>query len=85
LRPGELLPSSDAVPERFEPGTLPYELLAGATAAVDLLAALVPGTGSRREDLVCASTPLASHEDRLHSRMERASTARRRSGRPPGP
>jgi cysteine desulfurase family protein (TIGR01976 family) len=34
LRPDKLLPSSDAVPERFELGTLPYELLAGVTAAV---------------------------------------------------
>ena len=38
LRPDKLLPSSDAVPERFELGTLPYELLAGVTAAVDLIA-----------------------------------------------
>ena len=45
LRPDKLLPSSDAVPERFELGTLPYELLAGTTAAVDLLAGLVPGDG----------------------------------------
>lgn len=34
LRPDKLLPSSDAVPERFELGTLPYELLAGVAAAV---------------------------------------------------
>ena len=40
LRPDKLLPSTDAVPERFELGTLPYELLAGTTAAVDFLAAL---------------------------------------------
>ena len=36
------LPSTDAVPERFELGTLPYELLAGTTAAVDFLAGLDP-------------------------------------------
>ena len=35
LHPDKLLPSSDAVPERFELGTLPYELLAGVTAAVE--------------------------------------------------
>jgi cysteine desulfurase family protein (TIGR01976 family) len=35
LRPDKLLPSSDAVPERFELGTLPYELLAGVSAAVE--------------------------------------------------
>ncbi|WP_297734773.1 cysteine desulfurase-like protein [Nocardioides sp.] len=35
LHPDKLLPSSDAVPERFELGTLPYELLAGVRAAVE--------------------------------------------------
>ncbi|MEV3929703.1 cysteine desulfurase-like protein [Streptomyces sp. NPDC049944] len=68
LRPDKLLPSSDAVPERFELGTLPYELLAGATAAVDFLAGLAPG--SRREGLERAFTALASHEDRLRGRIE---------------
>src|SRR3954452_16520976 len=43
LRPDKLMPASDAVPERFELGTLPYELLAGTAAAVDFLAGLVPG------------------------------------------
>src|SRR5947209_6519090 len=43
LQPVKLLPSTDAVPERFELGTLPYELLAGTTAAVEFLAALAPG------------------------------------------
>ncbi|MFD0852584.1 aminotransferase class V-fold PLP-dependent enzyme, partial [Actinomadura adrarensis] len=38
LHPDKLLPSTDAVPERFELGTLPYELLAGTRAAVDFLA-----------------------------------------------
>ncbi|MEO9322111.1 cysteine desulfurase-like protein [Nocardioides sp. C4-1] len=37
LRPAKLLPSTDAVPERFELGTLPYELLAGTTAAIAFL------------------------------------------------
>ncbi|MGW2614932.1 aminotransferase class V-fold PLP-dependent enzyme [Streptomyces sp. NPDC001500] len=43
LAPDKLLPSTDAVPERFEFGTLPYEVLAGATAAVDFLAAMDTG------------------------------------------
>ena len=34
LAPDKLLASTDDVPERFELGTLPYELLAGTTAAV---------------------------------------------------
>ncbi len=56
----KLLPSSDAVPERFELGTLPYELLAGVTAAVDVLAGLDPSaTGSRRERILASFDALA--------------------------
>ncbi len=69
LRPDKLLPSSDAVPERFELGTLPYELLAGVCAAVDVIASL--GTGdSRRERLVAAHAAIAAHELRLRGRIE---------------
>lgn len=72
LRPDKLLPSSDAVPERFELGTLPYELLAGTTAAVDFLAALAPGTPrDRRAALVAALTAVEAHEDRLRAVIER--------------
>ncbi|MGD6746808.1 cysteine desulfurase-like protein [Streptomyces sp. BH106] len=72
LRPDKLLPSSDAVPERFELGTLPYELLAGASAAVDFLADLSTGTrGSRRERLIASFAALEEHEDALRQRMER--------------
>jgi cysteine desulfurase family protein (TIGR01976 family) len=70
LRPQKLAPSSDAVPERFELGTLPYELLAGTTAAVDFLAALTDGSGSRRERIVASMTALEAHEDRLRRRIE---------------
>ncbi|MFD9003614.1 cysteine desulfurase-like protein [Streptomyces sp. NPDC059582] len=71
LRPDKLLPSTEAVPERFELGTLPYELLAGARAAVDLLADLAPGTdGTRRERLIAAFTATESHEDALRERIE---------------
>ncbi|GEP38059.1 cysteine desulfurase-like protein [Nocardioides psychrotolerans] len=65
LRPDKLLPSSDAVPERFELGTLPYELLAGVTAAVDFIADLVPGQGSRRERVLVSMATLEQHEDVL--------------------
>jgi selenocysteine lyase/cysteine desulfurase len=69
LRPDKLVPSTDIVPERFELGTLPYELLAGATAAVDLIASL--GTGAtRRERLVSAASLVAAHELRLRVRIE---------------
>ncbi|MFE7214691.1 cysteine desulfurase-like protein [Streptomyces sp. NPDC001698] len=71
LRPDKLLPSSDDVPERFELGTLPYELLAGARAAVDFLADLVPDArGSRRDRLVASFAALESHEDALRTRIE---------------
>ncbi|NYE38972.1 cysteine desulfurase family protein (TIGR01976 family) [Nocardioides cavernae] len=69
LWPDKLVPSTDVVPERFELGTLPYELLAGATAAVDLIASL--GTGAtRRERLVSAAGAIAAHELRLRGRIE---------------
>ena len=70
LRPDKLLPSTDAVPERFELGTLPYELLAGVSAAVDLLASLAPDGGSRRSRLVAAAALVADHEARLRTRIE---------------
>ncbi len=69
LRPDKLLPSSDAVPERFELGTLPYELLAGVTAAVDLIASVGAGS-TRRERLVSAAASIAEHELRLRLRIE---------------
>ncbi|MGY2001328.1 cysteine desulfurase-like protein [Blastococcus sp. SYSU DS1024] len=69
LRPAKLLPSTDAVPERFELGTLPYELLAGTTAAVDFLAGL-GGSGRRRERLAAAMLAIEGHEDRLRERLE---------------
>jgi cysteine desulfurase family protein (TIGR01976 family) len=71
LTPQKLLPSPDSVPERFELGTLPYELLAGTTAAVEFLAGLDPAaTGTRRERLTASMTVVERHEDRLRHRIE---------------
>src|SRR6476620_4671941 len=70
LRPAKLAPSSDAVPERFELGTLPYELLAGTTAAVEFLAAIGNGPGSRRERLLVSMAALEAYEDGLRARIE---------------
>ncbi|MCD2186165.1 cysteine desulfurase-like protein [Actinomycetospora soli] len=70
LRPDKLLPSTDAVPERLELGTLPYELLAGTTAAVDVLASLGGGAGTRRDRLVVGMAAVDAHEDRLRRRIE---------------
>jgi cysteine desulfurase family protein (TIGR01976 family) len=72
LHPDKLRPATEQVPERFELGTLPYELLAGVTAAIDVLADLVPGeesTLSRRERIVRSMALLEEYEDELHARM----------------
>jgi cysteine desulfurase family protein (TIGR01976 family) len=68
LHPDKLLPSTDTVPERFELGTLPYELLAGTAAAVDFLAGLAPGTGTRRERLAESMRAVEDYEDGLRRR-----------------
>ena len=73
LRPDKLLPSSNDVPERFELGTLPYEVMAGATAAVDVLAGLggqAPESAGRRERLAASWAALHAHESRLRSIIE---------------
>jgi cysteine desulfurase family protein (TIGR01976 family) len=71
LAPEKLAPSPDSVPERFELGTLPFELLAGTTAAVDFLAGLDhTATGSRRQRLTASLTAVEKHEDRLRHRIE---------------
>jgi cysteine desulfurase family protein (TIGR01976 family) len=70
LTPAKLLPSTDDVPERFELGTLPYELMAGTTAAIDFLAGLAPAGGSRRERLLSAMAMLEEYEDGLREHLE---------------
>lgn len=72
LHPDKLLPATDAVPERFELGTLPYELMAGTTAAVDLLAGLsgMPSEAPRRDRIVAGMAAVEAHEDPLRERLE---------------
>lgn len=69
LHPDKLLPSTEVVPERFELGTLPYEMLAGVTAAVDFIAGLAPSEGSRRERLIHSIHEMEVHEDKLRFRL----------------
>jgi cysteine desulfurase family protein (TIGR01976 family) len=72
LHPEKLVPSTDAAPERFELGTLPYELLAGVTAAVDWIAGLAPddaATADRRTRLVAAMATVERHEAALLDRL----------------
>ena len=70
LHPAKLLPSSDTVPERFELGTLPYELLAGTTAAVDFIASLAPTGTDRRARVLTAMAEIERHEDGLRGHLE---------------
>ncbi|HET8961392.1 cysteine desulfurase-like protein [Nocardioides sp.] len=71
LHPDKLVPSPDVVPERFELGTLPYEILAGAAATVDFLAALDPGAaGTRRERLAQSMAAMHDHETALRARLQ---------------
>ncbi|MBJ7287371.1 cysteine desulfurase-like protein [Williamsia sp.] len=70
LHPDKLIPSTNRVPERFELGTLPYEIMAGATAAVDFIAGIGPDVGSRRDRIVAAHHLIDEHEVRLRRRVE---------------
>jgi len=67
----KLLPSTNAVPERFEFGTLPYELMAGCIAAVDFIADIAPGNGvTRREKIVNSMNALEKYEEELLEYLE---------------
>ena len=67
----KLLPSTMTVPERFEFGTLPYELMAGVSASIDYVAALdSSASGSRRERIVKSITLLEEYEQELFKYMQ---------------
>jgi cysteine desulfurase family protein (TIGR01976 family) len=73
--PDKLAPSSNAVPWRFERGTLPFADLAGTTAAVEHLAALAPGaapasaSASRRERILASMAAVEAYEAALFARL----------------
>jgi cysteine desulfurase family protein (TIGR01976 family) len=69
VRPDKLLPSSNGVPERFELGTLPYEVLAGTTAAVDFIADLASADGDRRARIVESMRQVEAYEEELFVRL----------------
>ena len=67
----KLLPSTSEVPERFEFGTLPYELMAGCTATVDYLADLVISQQpNRRQRILHSMRELEQYEEQLFHHME---------------
>ena len=71
LNNDKLLPATSAVPERFEFGTLPYELMAGCIAAIDFIAEIAPGNGTtRRERIVNSMNALEKYEDGLLEYLE---------------
>ncbi|HYO33044.1 MAG TPA: cysteine desulfurase-like protein [Nocardioidaceae bacterium] len=70
LQPDKLLPSTDAVPERFELGTLPYELLAGCTAAVDFIAGFSAHHAGRRSRLRSAMGTIQRYEDGRRAELD---------------
>ena len=71
LNNDKLLPSTTNVPEKFEFGTLPYEIMAGAPAAVDFIADMAPGSGkTRREKIVNSMNALEAYEEELLVYME---------------
>jgi len=73
LNNDKLLPSTFSVPEKFEFGTLPYEIMAGATAAIDFIADMAPGGGkTRREKIINSMNALEAYEDDLLVYMESA-------------
>ncbi len=71
LMPAKLVPAPDEVPDRFERGTPPFELLAGVTAAIDWVAGLAGAPGSRRERVLAA---LSAVEEHLTTLLEHAVT-----------
>jgi selenocysteine lyase/cysteine desulfurase len=60
------------VPERFEFGTLPYEIMAGVTASIDYVAGLdSTATGSRRERIARSMQSLEAYEEELFKYLEK--------------
>jgi selenocysteine lyase/cysteine desulfurase len=71
LNNDKLLPSTSAVPERFEFGTLPYELMAGCTATIDYIADLVISQQpNRRQRILHSMRELEKYEEHLFNYME---------------
>ena len=59
------------VPERFEFGTLPYEIMAGVSASIDYVANLDrSATGSRRQKIVQSMKALEEYEQELFKYLE---------------
>ena len=74
LQPYKLRANTNAVPQRWEWGTLNHECIAGITACVEYLANLgrnVAQCSDRRQALTAAYSAIQSHERKLMERMLR--------------
>jgi cysteine desulfurase family protein (TIGR01976 family) len=74
FQPYKLRANTNAVPQRWEWGTLNHECIAGITACVEYLAELgrsVSSTSRRREALLAAYATIQAHERKLMERMLR--------------
>ena len=72
LQPYKLRANTDAVPQRWEWGTLNHECIAGITACVEYLAELgrsVAACTDRRQALMAAYSAIQAHERKLMERM----------------
>jgi cysteine desulfurase family protein (TIGR01976 family) len=70
LRPDKLNPAPDAIPDRFERGTLPFADLAGVTAAVEHLAGLDrQARGTLRERLLTSMNAVEEHELNMFKKL----------------
>jgi cysteine desulfurase family protein (TIGR01976 family) len=68
LHPDKLLPSTEAVPDRFEHGTPSFAAFAGVAAAVDWIASHGEGA-TRRERVLSAMAVISQHETRVFARL----------------
>jgi cysteine desulfurase family protein (TIGR01976 family) len=72
LSPDKLPVSPSVVPERFELGTLPYELMAGTSATIEFLADIAPnGATNRRQRLASSIAAIDEHETELRKIVEK--------------
>jgi cysteine desulfurase family protein (TIGR01976 family) len=73
LRPYKVRPLTDAIPNRWEWGTLNHECIAGITACVDYIADLGrrtnPESGTRRAAIVAAFESIRRYEHALMNRL----------------
>lgn len=65
LRAYKVRPAPDAPPEKWETGTQSFESLAGVRAAVDYLAGIAGGAGSRRQQLERSMAAIKAYEAEL--------------------